>query len=162
MNLVEREILTKLQTALTTQIKSYYQGEVKVVPLSYCPALMVFGTNSTIDWRDTAYDLENFTLTIRVVMNLMAFVDEAGTGDTIKSQYALRQIMEGTDPTTFQYLPNTVLGVLRAKSGALVGASYKFGQMVNLTYKPIVAGQFFYVGAEATVKVQSELRLRGN
>lgn len=162
MNLVEREILTKLQVALTTQIKSYYQGEIKVVPQSYLPALMVFGNNSSVDWRDTAYDLEEFTITVRVVMNLMTFVDEAGTGDTIKSQYALRQIMEGSDPTTYQYLPNTVLGTLRAKSGGLVGLSYKFGKVVNFTYKPIQSGQFFYVGAEAQVKVQSELRLRGS
>lgn len=166
MNLVEREILTALSTAIgsnaDTGFLSYYQGEVKVVPQSYLPALMVFGTESVTTPKDTLNDIQQFTLTIRAVINLMAFVDEAGTGDTIKSQYHLRELMEGTDPATGLYKSNSVLGVLRAKSGSLLGTYYKFIGNIRISYRTITAGQFFYVAADATVTAQSELRPRGN
>lgn len=159
MDLIEAEILGKLQTAMGAAITTYYQGEVKVPPQSYLPALMVFGTDTLIEARDTLKDVQTRKITVRIVMNVMAFVDQAGTGTVIKAAKQLRVLMEGRNATTGLYLPATVAGVMRNKA-QLHGQYYYYDGDLRVRYHTIVAGEFFYAAADCTFDTFTDLIAR--
>lgn len=77
----------------------------------------------------------------------------------IQSQYHLRQLMAGRNPSTNEFLPNSIAGVLRNRA-QLNGLHYKFNKDLAIEYKTIQQGQFFYVTAECDVKIVSELTRR--
>lgn len=74
----------------------------------------------------------------------------------IQAQYQLRQLMAGRDSSTGEFLPNTVVGVLRNKA-QLMGTFYKYNDNLKIEYRTIKQGDFFYVVAECNVTVVSEL-----
>lgn len=157
MTLVEAEILGKLQSGIGSAIKTYYQGEVVVPPQSYLPCLMVFGTGSDLKARDTLKDIITYRITVRIVIDLNAYVTDAGMpSNVVQSQKQLRQLVEGRDPTTGNYLPASVAGVMRNKA-QLRGTYYYYDGNLKTTYKTIQSGKFFYVAADLTLDAVSYL-----
>ena len=157
MNRILSELKTKLSTAIGSNlIKSYYQGEVVVVPQSYLPALMIFGNSTEVVAKSTAKDQYKYDITIRVVIDLKAYLSEAGTGDTIKAQQAIINLMEerntnGTLKTT------TVLGTLRAN---IRGTDWLFNNDITIQYKTIQRGEFFYYQADCNLTATTDLLTR--
>jgi len=156
MNRVLSELKTKLSTAMTTSIKQYYQGEVVVVPQSYLPALMVFGNSTEVVAKSTAKDQYKYNITIRVVIDLKLYLSEAGTGDTIKAQQAIINLMEerNTDGTL---KANTVLGTLRDN---VRGTDYLFNNDINIEYKTIQRGEFWYYQSDCNLTATTDLLTR--
>ena len=76
--IVELELLGKLQKAFGSMFLTYYLEEVKAVPKQYLPALMVFCTQTDVIAKDTLKDQHKHSITIRVVDNVMSYVDEKG------------------------------------------------------------------------------------
>ena len=52
------------------------------------------GTNTEIEAKTTASDINRWTIVITVITDIKKYFDEAGTGTTIKSDEDLKKIME--------------------------------------------------------------------
>lgn len=154
MNRVLSELKTLLSNAIgTTLIKSYYQGEVVVVPQSYLPALMVFGNSTEVVAKSTAKDQYRYNITIRVVIDLKLYLKESGTGATVAAQQAIVNLMEerNTDGTL---KATTVLGTLRDN---VRGVDYLFNNDITIEYKTIQRGEFFYYQADCNLTATTDL-----
>lgn len=162
---VENEIKELLKAASglgsggSPRIKSFYQGDVALPPQSYLPALMVFGTSEQVIAKSTSSDQYQYELTVRVVIDLKKYFDQAGTGEKIDAQEAIRKIMGERDTTTGAPKSDTVLGVLR-KPENIRGLGYLFNNNVTISYSNEVSGQFPYVRADATFTLLTDLILR--
>jgi len=156
MNLVLAELKSILSTAIGASIKAYYQGEVAVVPQSYLPALMIFGRSTNVVAKSTAKDQYQYNITIRVVIDLKKYLSESGTGDTIKAQEALINLMEerNSDGTT---KAATVLGALRDN---VRGTQYIFNNDITIEYSTIQQGEYFYYKADCNLTATTDLLTR--
>lgn len=157
MNRVLSEFKTKLSTAIgSTLIKSYYQGEVVVVPQSYLPALMIFGNSTEVVAKSTAKDQYKYDITVRVVIDLKLYLKESGTGETLAAQQAIINLMEerNTDGTL---KAATVLGCLRDN---VRGTDYLFNNDINIEYKTIQRGEFWYYQADCNLTATTDLLTR--
>jgi len=156
MNLVLAELKSILSTAIGASIKAYYQGEVAVVPQSYLPALMIFGRSTNVVAKSTAKDQYQYNITIRVVIDLKKYLSESGTGDTIKAQEALINLMEerNSDGTT---KAATVLGALRDN---VRGTQYLFNNDITIEYSTIQQGEYFYYKADCNLTATTDLLTR--
>lgn len=151
------EIKTDLSTAIgSTTIKTYYTGEILLIPQSYLPALMVFGTETNIIPKSTAKDQTTHRITIRVVHSLVTKLDEAGTGTTLQAHEDLVKIMEERNSSMVP-LSTTVLGTLRRN---ISGTDYLFNNEIQIVYKTLQAGEFWYVSADCNLTATTNLVLR--
>ena len=158
MNRVLDEIKSLLSTAMTTRIKSYYKGEVEPVPQSYLPALMIWGKSTTVVALSTAKDQYVYEIGIKVIIDLKTQLDEAGTGEIIKSQQEIINIMEerNTDGTLKS---DTVLGTLRDTDN-VKGTDYLFNNEIKIEYEKIEGDEFPYIRAELTLEATTNLLTR--
>lgn len=152
MNEALKELLEILEEALGQNIKTYYRGEVIVPARSYLPCLMVFGNSTEIQAKDTCNDTFEYNVTIRIVSDIMKYVDEKGTGEVIKAQDYLIDAMEGrNEDGTLRC--DTVLGALRAN---LRGKNFLYSSDVRAEYRAIQTGEFFYIKAELQLTAVSD------
>lgn len=158
MFLVLEEIRGYLETALTTRIKTYYTGEVALVPRSYLPALMIFGERTQIIAKSTAKDQAQYDIGIRVETDINTYYKESGTGTTIAHTEDLMKIMEERNDNG-TYKANTVVGALRAH---VRGTNYLFNNDISVEYKIIQQGEYFVCRADLKIKATTDLYLRPN
>jgi len=152
MNLVTTEILEFLKTELTgSDIKTFYNGEVILVPRSYCPAIMVFGTEQNISAYGTAKDEHVYSITIRVVYDVTPFFNETGVDEVIKAQEALMNIM-GERATSTTLEDGTIIAAIRKNTR---GDSYLFNDNLKISYKMLESNKYFYVSADVIVEAKS-------
>lgn len=156
---VQEEIKTLLENSMASRITTFYTDEVALTPQSYLPALMVIGNSEEIIAKSTACDQYIYNITVRVVLDLKKFLDEAGTGDTIKSQQQLKKIMGERDSSTGAPKSDTVLGTLR-KPDNIRGIGYLFNNNIATSYTLVPQEGWFYVKAEATFTIITDLILR--
>lgn len=147
------ELKTDLSAAIGSTIKTYYIGEVLLVPQSYLPALMVFGTETNLIAKSTAKDQTTHAITIRVVHSIVPKFDEAGTGTTVSAHEDLVKIMEERNSSMVP-LSTTVLGVLRRN---ISGTDYLFNNDIRIIYKTLQAGEFWYVSADCQLTAVTNL-----
>ncbi len=103
-------VLTLLKDTFGDQF-SYFNGELLNVSENYMPCMMVTETASLIDTDATGLDILTETIIIIVVLNKK---DDLGGSDDIElTDYRLRKLVQGQDPTTKEYLTDSVLGALR-------------------------------------------------
>lgn len=150
------EIKSDLSTAIGSAIKTYYYGEVVLVPRSYLPALMIYGNSTTLVAKSTAKDQTVHEITIRVVYDIAPRFDEDGTGVTMLAHQDLIKIMEERDANMIPK-STTVLGVLRRN---ISGTDYLFNNDIRINYKTLQQGEFFYIAAECTISAVTNLVLR--
>lgn len=155
MNELLDEIKALLVAALSAKFTTIYKGEVAVVPRSYLPALMVWPGSTKVVAKTTTQDQYIYEVNLRAVVDLNKYLDEAGTGDTIKAQEALMKLME---QRTTGSVPNTdsVLGVFRQRSH-IGGVQYLYNNDVTITYKIIQTGEYFYCKADMTLQFVTAL-----
>lgn len=159
MNLVLDEIKDLMENNInvgSTRINTFYQWEVALVPRSYLPALMVIGRSTRQEARGTAKDQVTYDITIRVITDLVKEFTEAGTGDIIKAQETLANLMEERE-TTGVAKATSVLGILRRN---IRGTSYLFHNDYTITYNMIQRNGFFYVAADMNFTLTTDLVLR--
>lgn len=160
MNDLLDEFKTLLEGAMSGVISTFYQGEVKLVPQSYLPALMVMPVSTNVIAKSTACDQYQYTVKVRIVTDIKKNLDEAGTGDIIKSQQAIIDMFEARTSTVPD--ADSVMGVLR-KVGNIRGVNYIYNNDITIDYGGIVeANGWFYVMAEATLSFTTDLILRQN
>ena len=156
MNELLDEIKGYLSAALTTKFTTYYKGEVIIVPKSYLPALMVWGNSTKVVARTTSQDQYSYGITIKAVVDINKYVNEAGTGTSVKAQEDLYKLMEERDPTTNQPIATCVLGVLR-KVENISGVKYLYNNDIDIQYSTIQTGEYFYCTATMTLNLVTDL-----
>lgn len=155
MNDILAELKGYFEAALSDRITTFYQGEVVLAARSYLPALMVFGTSLDHSARSTAEDWNEYSITIRIVQDLADKFTEEGTGDIIKAQQDLWDVLQerGAGGTPAE---DTVLGVLTRN---VRGTEYIFNNERTITVQTIPQDKFFYIQGEVQLKVK-DLTLR--
>lgn len=132
MNNVIDQLHTLLSAAMTTKFKTYYKGRIPqaVVPESYSPALLIFPVDTNVIAKSTAKDQYQYTVTVQAKISLKKFVDEAGTGNVMKAQRELVDLMEerNADGTLKS---DTVLGTVR---GNIKTDDFLFNNDINIDY----------------------------
>ena len=90
---------------------TYFNGELLNVGESYLPCIMVTETASQITSGATGTDDITETIIIIVVFNKK---DDLGANDNVElTDYKLRKMVQGQDPVTGQYYPDSILGAVR-------------------------------------------------
>ena len=104
-------ILQNLHDNFKDEFKEYFFGDPFAIPISQLPCVIVDITTSHNEFGPTGMDRLTQSITINVVLNKR---DDFG-GDTSVSvtKKKLIDYMEARDDTTKQYLPSSVLGVVR-------------------------------------------------
>lgn len=129
MKLIEQEILQKIQTALGSNILTYYQGEVLMVPQNYLPAVMVFGTTTKISARDTLKDQIESSITVRIVANIMASVKQTGIPVANYMPVSLGTAFQSGETVTG--LTSSATATLATKSATKLQLEYVSGTFTN-------------------------------
>lgn len=107
-------IRNKLRDELGSKFKAYWDGTPDPLSKSWMPAVCVSETKMTFDFSATGTDDNTHSILIRVIYNKR---DDYGATliepNVDLTERKLRLDVMGRDPVTRQYLPNTILGVLR-------------------------------------------------
>lgn len=156
MNPALLRLKTLFDTALSAKFTEIYQGEVLVVPKSYCPALMVYPISTEVVAKSTAKDQFVYTIGIRAIVDLKKYLTESGTGDTIKAMEAIVNLMEERE-SNGTLKAATVLGVLRAN---IRTAEFLFNNNIRINYSSVREGEWFYLKAETTLTATTDLLTR--
>lgn len=96
---------------LDGMIKQYFNGQPEEIPESLLPCIMVSETNGAIMADATGTDRIIETVLIIVAMNKKE--DLGAPLDVDLTEFKLRKLVKGQDPTTKQYLPQTIMYALR-------------------------------------------------
>lgn len=104
-------ILRLMKDTFGPQFKQYYNGEIINPPASLLPCIMVTETKSDINTDATGFDVIQEEIIIIVVLNLNDYT--GGSSETVLADYALRKLVQAQDPTTKQYIAESVLGAIR-------------------------------------------------
>lgn len=104
-------VIELLKNAFGDQFKAYFNGQPEEIPESYLPCIMVSETTGRIASGATGTDNILETIMIIIALNKK---DDIGAGpDVDLTEFKLRKLVKGQDPTTAEYLPNTVMYALR-------------------------------------------------
>ena len=105
-------VLDVLKNALGTNglIKFYFNGQPELSN-SMLPCIMVSEENGVIESSATGTDL--ITENIKIIIALNKRDDAGASMDTDLTEFKLRALVKGQDPTTKEYMPNTILYALR-------------------------------------------------
>ena len=156
MNLVLKELLEKLKTAFGETFRHYYTWDLKVFPENYLPILMIFGNSTNVKARGTVADQVVYNITVRMVVDTVAYAKEGDAEDIIQHQIQLSDWAEGRDPETKQYLAQSVLGVLRHKDN-LRGKYYYYDDDAQIKYHVIPGAQVSYMAVDVTFSATTDL-----
>lgn len=91
--------------------KNYYNGEPPEIPPQDMPCVIVSETDGSIE--DGATGQDNITETIRITLSVDLREYANASDDTNMAEYHLRKLVKGQDPTTLEYLPETVMYAIR-------------------------------------------------
>jgi hypothetical protein len=106
-------IRNALELGLGSVIKGYYlTGDPLKIPVANMPAVICLLESSSDDTGPTSQDLNSHTTIIKVVYNKKDDIGASPTQDMTREK--IRRLIEDRDGVTKQYLPNTILGILRA------------------------------------------------
>lgn len=92
-------------------LQSYYEGDPISIPKANLPCVVVESVGANVTADATGTDLFIQQILIKVILNKQ---DDAGASDDVDlTERRLRIMVQGRDSTTGQYLPQTILGILR-------------------------------------------------
>lgn len=157
---VLNELKSLISAGMSNRYDTLYVGEVTLPAKSYMPAVMIIPQQTVKEHVSTACDRYVYTVLIRVVVDLKSFFDEAGTGDTIKSQEALMKIMEEREANGVPK-GDTLLGILGDVDN-IRGTNYIVLNPLTVSYEVIGGGEFPYVKAECEVQLENRLSRPNN
>ncbi len=162
MNEFLNEILGLLATQMGDRIKTYYIGEVVdgTVPKSNLPALMVIPVQTRVNAKTTASDIYEYSAKIKVVVDIMNYVEEGGVDTVIEHQADLIELMEGVNDND-QLRLDSVLGVLRAQQN-IRGSKFLYINNGVIDYSVIQNGKFRYAYATLSIQASTDLKRRVN
>lgn len=109
---VER-ILENMEETFGDDFRGYYDGLMDDIPESLLPCIMASSIDIDTSSANTAQDRLDENITIVVAINKK---DHIGVmGETNLADKYLRNIVIGQDPSTGQYLEQTVMNILRTR-----------------------------------------------
>lgn len=149
------ELKGYFQDEMQSRIKTFYVGEVAVVPKHKCAALMVYPISSSVIARSTASDDEQNVVGVKIVDILPNYIEVDGDKETIQATQWLTKAMQERNSDN-QYKEDTVMGVLR-KTANVRGNNYIFNDVSEISYNIIQQGEWFYISATMTVQLNNIL-----
>lgn len=155
-----KEVRDMLETSVgSSVVKSFYAGDVGLPYKDALPAVIVRERYTRVERKSTAKDQYRHGLSILVVMDMRKDIATAGlTDEIVGHRQRLRNLMEEAD-TDGAPKTTTVLGALM-KQANIRGTHYVYNLDPYVDYNPSVPGGFFYVAAEITLDVLSEIVTR--
>lgn len=109
---VGRQILQILKDNFETgTFRGFFLGDPQLIGKSSLPAIVVeeSADRTTVDY--TQMDTVTKTIIVKVIFDKR---DDYGASDTVDTTFAkIRDIIDGRDPLTGQYLPKTLKSILR-------------------------------------------------
>ena len=104
-------ILANIVDKMGSNFKEFFYGDPFAIPESQLPCIIVDPDKTHSELGPTGMDRITQTITVKVVLNKR---DDFG-GDTSVSitKKKLVQYMEARDNTTKQYIPETIMGIVR-------------------------------------------------
>ena len=105
-------IMDLMRASFGGTFKAYYEGDPIDIPKANFPCLIVEVQDGLTQLGATSTDIFQTRINIRPVFNKE---DDYGAEENQDlTERKLRILVEGRDPSTGQYLPNSILGVLRS------------------------------------------------
>lgn len=105
-------IMNLMKATFGGNLKAYYEGDPILIPKANLPCLIIESQAGKVDLAATSTDRFQSQINIRLVFNKADDFNASDQQDL--SERKLRKMVEGRDPATNQFLPNTVLGALRS------------------------------------------------
>ena len=105
-------ILDRLQSNFGDQFKAYFFGDPFAIPISQLPCIIVDTDGTDDQLGPTGHDRVVTSLVVKVVLNKRD--DFAGDQADSVTKRKLLNYVAARDATTKQYLPGTVMGILRS------------------------------------------------
>lgn len=104
-------IMKLMKDTFGDSFNAYYEGDPIDIPKANLPCMIIETQSGRTELDATSTDRVQSQINIRIVFNK---ADDFGASDTQDlTEKKLRILVEGCDPTTGQYLANSVVGVLR-------------------------------------------------
>ena len=136
MNEIAEEIRDYLETACGSNFNKYYVGFVREelkIPRDYLPVLMVRapGKSLVTPGLSTARDKYNYSVEIRIIVDVMKYVDQTGLEGNdyvVQHEKALQDFIDEADADG-KPLATTILGALRSN---ITGTAYLFSNEVEI------------------------------
>jgi hypothetical protein len=104
-------ILELLKDTFGDSFKAYYNGQPEEIPESLLPCIMVSETTGKVSSGATGTD--NILETVQIIVALNKKDDIGAPPEQDLTEFKLRKFVKGQDPTTGEYLPETVMYALR-------------------------------------------------
>lgn len=125
---VHADVITRITQLLRDQYGSdfhqYYEGDPLQIPKANLPCVIVEKVAGSISLGATGTDVFESQINIRLVLDKAA---DIGASDNVDlTERKLRRMVEARDEQTGEYLPGTVLNLLRTKitlGNAVIGKS---------------------------------------
>jgi hypothetical protein len=105
-------ILAKLRETYGDFIRAYYDGDPIQIPKANLPCVIVEVVEGRTRLAATGQDSLESAITITIAFNKLD--DYGADDDKDLTDEKLRRMVEGRDPETGSFLPNSILGVLRS------------------------------------------------
>lgn len=106
-------IMKLMKDTFGSNFNAYYEGDPIDIPKANLPCIVMETQAGRTQLDATSTDRVQSQINIRVIFNK---ADDFGASDTQDlTEKKLRTIVEGCDPATGQYLPNSIVGALRNK-----------------------------------------------
>lgn len=145
---VSEVIRDLFKTAFGDHFRMYRVGDPILPAQSELPAVFISETSVSFKQDATGYDLITHNILIQLVHNKKDELGKPVDGNTLDT--ILDNEIYGRDPSTNEYLPNTLMGVLR-KNLTLGNLSI---ETISDAKKGVVARPQDMITAEAQVSVQ--------
>ena len=104
-------VLELLRDTFGDQFKAYFNGQPEEIPESMLPCIMVSETTGSIASGATGTD--DILETIQIIIALNKKDDIGADPEADLTEFKLRKLVKGQDPTTGQYKPQTIMYALR-------------------------------------------------
>ena len=101
-----------LESTFGDFFRAYFEGDPIDIPQSLLPCLVIEKLNGPVNQTATGLDNNYSNILIKVIFNKKDDFGAQG-GDVDLTERKIRHIIEGRDPETGGWLPNTIMYVIR-------------------------------------------------
>lgn len=150
---VVSRVKTLMKTTFGDYFKNYYEGDPIEIPKANLPCMIIEKVTGNIDVDATGTDSFGTQLNIRLLLDK---ADDYGVSDDVDmTELKLRRLVEARHVTTGEFLPKTVLGVMR--TNITMGSSVLSNQTdIGYDLQPRRGG---VVTSEALVQIVTRERI---
>lgn len=134
---VYKDVISRLKDLMKETFgdyfKNYYEGDPIQIPKANLPCVIIEKTRGDAKLSATGTDDLGSQINIRLILDKASDYGADDSTDTTETK--LRLLMEGRDPQTGSYLPNSVFGAVRTRI-TLGGSSLSTDSDVTYVLQP--------------------------